>query len=346
MKMTKLTRALLIATCMTSAATHAASFNTIPEESGFDGFLLVGGTFTNFSSNIVAGNSLTHVEHESTNGLNEAPSSENGVSSVLTGELNYTFAEQGLQVYVGNELEDVLRYDLATKFGVRKDLNGKGIARVAYITSGVLPTHVYEDPFNVESTHEADRDMQGVQLGLDNLLGSGVNIEVSLKDIDVVEENSGHSLVESGVLDPSDQKLLKRTGTTTTAKVSYLHAFSGSHYIEPEFVAERADKDGGAIAHDRFGASLSYFYLKGRFSLVGQLAYSHSEYDETSPVWGMNEVGDNNISAASLVLSYAKPFGWEDTSFVTSFAYANENSNIDFYDAHIATASMGMLYQF
>lgn len=344
--MTKLTRALLTATCMTSAATHAASFNTIPKESGFDGFVLVGGTFTNFSSNIVAGNSLTHVDHESTNGLNEEPSSENGVSGVLTGELNYTFADQGLQIYVGNELEDVLRYDLATKFGVRKDLNGNGIARVAYITSGVLPTHVYEDPFNVNNTQEADRDMRGVQFGLDNILRSGVNIEVSLKDIDVVDENSGQSLVVSGALEPSEQNLLKRTGTTKTAKVSYLHAFSSSHYIEPELVAERADKDGEAIAHDRFGASLSYFYLKGRLSLVGQLAYSHSEYDEINPVWNIDEVGDNNISAASLVVSYAKPFGWEDTSFVTSLAYANESSNIDFYDAHIATASLGMLYQF
>ncbi len=344
--MTKLTRALLIATCMTSAATHAASFNTIPKESGFDGFVLVGGTFTNFSSNIVAGNSLTHVDHESTNGLNEDPSSENGVSGVLTGELNYTFADQGLQIYVGNELEDVLRYDLATKFGVRKDLNGNGIARVAYITSGVLPTHVYEDPFNVESTTEADRDMQGVQFGLDDIFKSGVNIEFSLKDVDVEDEKSGQSLVESNLIEADEQNLLKRTGVTRTAKVSYSHSFSSAHHIEPEFVVERADKDGSAIAHDRYGASLSYLYLKGRFSLVGQLAYSHSEYDEISPIWGMDEVGDNNISAASLVVSYAKPFGWEDTSFVTSLAYANENSNIDFYDAHIATASMGMLYQF
>ncbi len=112
MKKKKLTRALLIAACMTSAA-HAASFNKIPEESGFDGFVLVGGTYTNFSSNIVAGNSLTHVDHESTNSLDEEPSSENGMSGVLTGELNYTFADQGLQIYVGNELADVLRYDLA-----------------------------------------------------------------------------------------------------------------------------------------------------------------------------------------------------------------------------------------
>ncbi len=229
---------------------------------------------------------------------------------------------------------------------MRKDLNGNGIASIAYITSGVLPTHVYEDPFNVESTREADRDMQGIQFGLDDIFNSGVSVEFALKDVDVVEENSGQSLVESGQIDESEQGLLKRTGVTRVAKVSYLHSFSPSHYIEPEFVVERADKDGEAIAHDRYGASLSYFYLKGRFSFVGQLAYSHSEYDEISPVWDLYEVGDNNISGASLVFSYAKPFDWENMSLVTSLAYGNENSNIDFYDAHIATASMGMLYQF
>lgn len=325
---------------------NAAAFNTIPEESGFDGFLLIGGTATNFSSNIVAGNSLTHVDHASTNGLNEAPSSEQGVSGIFTGELNYTFAEQGVQLYVGNELEDILRYDLTTQFGIRKSLKGNGIASFAFLTSGVLPTHVYEDPFNVDNAKEADRDMRGIKFGWDNIADKGVNVEIALKDIDVVTENSGLALVKQGAITESDQALLERTGETKTLRVSYLHSFNSHHHIEPQLVAERVDKDGEAIAHDRYGVSFSYFYLNGRFSIVSQMAYSYSEYDEINPVWNRQDVGENHIAGASVVLSYAKPFDWEDTSFVTSIAYANENSNIDFYDADIATASVGLLYQF
>lgn len=325
---------------------NAAAFNAIPEESGFDGFLLVGGTVTNFSSNIVAGNSLTHVNHESTNGLNESPSSEQGVSGILTGELNYTFADQGVQLYVGNDLEDILRYDLTTQFGIRKGLKGNGIASFAFLTSGVLPTHVYEDPFNVDDGQEADRDMRGIRFGWDNIADKGINIEIALKDIDVVTENSGSALVKEGVITESEQSLLERTGETRTLKISYLHSFNSRHHIEPQFVAERADKDGEAIARDRYGVSFSYFYLNGRFSIVSQLAYSYSEYDEINPVWKLQDVGDNNISAASVVLSYAKPFDWEDASLVTSIGYANGNSNIDFYDTDIATASVGLLYQF
>ncbi|WP_164684014.1 DUF2860 family protein [Vibrio maerlii] len=346
MKKSFLEKAIVVACLSIPSVSPAASFHELPKESGFDGFLLIGATSTQFSSNSVAGNSLTHVEHNSTNGLNDSPSSENGMSGVFTGELNYTFAGEGIQLYLGNELEDVLRYDLTTQFGVRKSLPGNGIASIAFLTSGVLPTHVYEDPFNVEQTNEADRDMNGVKLGWDNMFDKGISVEMSFKDIDVVEENSGQSLVDKGILTKSEQHLLDRTGTTTTMRVSYLHSFSSSHHIEPTVIAERADKDGEAIAHDRFGMSLSYFYLNGRFSLVSQMAYSYSEYDQINPVWNHDEVEDNNSIAASMVLSYARPFNWQDTSFVTSFAYGNGNSNIDFYDSDIATASIGMLYQF
>lgn len=346
MQKSLLSNALVLALATIPLVSNAAAFKAIPEESGFDGFLLIGGTGTSFSSNIIAGNSLTHVDHESTNGLNESPSSEKGISGVFTGELNYTFADQGVQIYVGNELENVLRYDLTTQFGVRKSLKGNGVASIAFLTSGVLPTHVYEDPFNVNNTKEADRDMRGIKLGWDNIADKGFNVEIALKDIDVVEENSGLALVKQGALTESEQALLERTGETKTLRVSYLHSFNQYHHVEPQLIAERADKDGEAIAHDRYGLSLSYFYLSGRLSVVSQLTYSHSEYDEINPVWNHSDVGDNNIAAASVVFSYAKPFDWEDTSFVTSFAYANENSNIDFYDADIATASIGLLYQF
>ncbi|WP_215402541.1 DUF2860 family protein [Vibrio gigantis] len=346
MKKSKLTLALLVAACTAPLIAQAGTFNTIPDESGFDGFILVGGTVTNFSSNIIAGNSLTRVNHNSTNSLDQSPDSENGTSAVFTGEINYTFADHDLQVFFGNELENVLRYDLAMKLGARRDLNGNGVASFALITSGALPTHVYADPFNVDKSEETDRDMKGIQIGWDNILDKNINLELTHKEVEIDHDNSGAALVEEGLLTTNQQGLLKRDGSIQTLKVSYSYALSPTQHFEPELVFEKTDKDGDALNYDRYGASLSYLYIHGRFSLVGQVVYSHSEYEEINPVWNMDDEGDNNAAAASLVLTYANPFGWKDTSAVTSLAYANENSNIDFYDAHIATASVGLLYKF
>lgn len=324
----------------------ASILKPIPQKSGIDGFILVGASVTSYSSNIVAGNSLANVNHSSTNGLDYSPSAEKGSSGIFTGELNYTFSSTGTQLYIGNELEDVVRYDLTSHLGVRQNIESGGIASIAYITSGFLPTYVYEDPFNTEKTNATDRDMQGIQLGWDNILNNRFNIEVSLQKFEIDNEKSGESLLESDDISQQEQKLLLRNGESKKLKVSYFWSINALHHVEPELVYEKINKDGDAISNDRYGAAVSYFYKQKRFAFVSKITFSHAEYKEVNPIWGKSDIGDSNMFGASAVGSYERPFSWESVSFIGTVAYCNANSNIDFYDADILTASIGLLYQF
>lgn len=336
----------LLMTLTFSGLTHASTFNRIPEDSGFSGFILGGATVTNFSSNTVSGNALAEVGHNSTNGLNESPSSETELSGMFTGELSYTFAEAGTQVYVGNELEDVVRYDLSTQFGVRQRLNMGGIVSFAYLSNGILPTYVYSDPFNTDSSDDTDREMNGVRLGWDNILESGINIKLTHKNIDIEDEKSGDSLVDQEMISFDEQRLLNRSGEVNQIAVSYSVALNKHHYIEPEITYTDTDKEGDAISNSGYGVTLSYLYMNGRFSVISQLSASHREYEEINPVWGRFDEGDSTVFGGSIVTSYAKPFSWENTSFVTSVAYGHADSNIEFYDSEILSFSTGLLYQF
>lgn len=336
---------LTLCLCLSPLMVEATSLKPLPKESGFNGFILAGVNYTNFASNIVAGNSLTNISHDSNNGLFDNPSYESDISPVLTGEVNYTFASVGTQVYIGNELEDVVKYDLSTQLGIRQSLSYGGIGKVAVLTSGRLPTHVYSDPFNTDNADKTDRNTKGIRLGWDNMFNAGFSIELTRKEVDIDDENSGSDLLEQGLITEQEKQLLSREGTISNLKVSYLWVLSKNHIFEPELIYGDIDKDGQALANNRYGAGLTYLYTNEILMLVSQITYSYSEYDEISPVWNLSEVGDAGNIGASIVASYAKPFGWQDASLFGSIAYAAVDSNINFYDSDVLTMFVGVLWK-
>ena len=53
-------------------------------------------------------------------------------------ELRYTFAETGAQLFAGNSLEDLLRWDLVMQMGVRQDLQDLALLPGALSLTGLL----------------------------------------------------------------------------------------------------------------------------------------------------------------------------------------------------------------
>lgn len=336
---------LTISLCLLSSVVQAKLLKPLPKESGFNGFVLTGVNYTNFASNIVAGNSLTNISHDSSNGLYDNPSYESDISPVFTGELNYTFASVGTQIYLGNELEDVVKYDLSTQLGIRQSLSYGGVAKVAVLTSGRLPTYVYSDPFNTDSATKTDRNTKGVRLGWDNIVNTGINVELTRKHIDVENDKSGELLFSEEAITAQEKALLSREGSLSSLKVGYLWVADKQHFFEPELIYDEINKDGEALSHHRYGASLSYLYIRNKFMLVSQIVYTYSKYNEINPVWDLTSVGDASNFGVSIVGSYANPFGWDDISLMGSIAYANADSNINFYDADVVTMFAGVLFK-
>ncbi|KZX82159.1 hypothetical protein A3715_06500 [Oleiphilus sp. HI0009] len=333
----------LIGSFAFSTLLHSAPLKPIPKESGFSGSVVGGASAVEYSSNLVAGTS-GKLSDQTIKSINADPETESSVAPFITGEVNYTFAESRTQAYLGVALEDLVRYDLAFQLGVKQELSKKGIVYGAFLFSA-LPTEVYADPYvaNVARAR-TDRSSTGARLGWQNVLGTGLGLEVSSREIELDEENAGADLVTNNVITADEQTLLNREGTQTEVTVSYLFRISKGHLVVPELNFDRFDLDGKARARDRMGATLAYFHTRSTWSFVGTLFYSSSDYDELNPIYGKKEEVDT--IGASLVLTYGQLFGYKDLSVFGSVAAAESDSNIDFYDQDASSAMLGLIYQF
>lgn len=321
----------------------AAPIAPIPSETGVSGALVGGVSSATYTSNLIAGPSGDSSQ-KITGSLYESVSSESSIGPFVTGELRYTFGESRSQLYFGTELEDLVRYDLSFQLGARKALSGGGILYGSFLFSGV-PTEVYSDPYVVNTPRpQTDRESSGARIGMQSAFGSGLGLQLSVRDIKLGSERSGSQLVFDNVISVEEQRMLSREGKHLDLTVSYLFRLGAGHLIVPEINLDRFDLDGGARARDQLGATLAYFYNSAKWSLVSTLFYSQSGADDVNPIYDTKENIDN--FGASIVLTYNQLFGAEDLSLFASVAAGEANSNINFYDQELSSATLGVIYQF
>ncbi len=87
---------------------------SIPEESGFSGFVSFGGSGIDLKSNTIAGDSTETISKKRIFSLTSTPDSESKGAGFINGEVKYTWAESRTQAYLGNTLEDWIRYDVTS----------------------------------------------------------------------------------------------------------------------------------------------------------------------------------------------------------------------------------------
>ncbi len=109
-------------------------------------------------------------------------------------ELAYTFASTRTQIFLGNQLEDYIRFDFSTRAGVRQEIGKAGIIGASFLQTP-LATEVWEDPFLTGSERsETDRTSDGYRLIWDNIYGTGLELRYSAREVDIDRERSGESL--------------------------------------------------------------------------------------------------------------------------------------------------------
>ena len=99
----------------------------ISEEPGFSGFFNLGVTSASAKSNLIADFGDDDIE--------DSPGSESSTSITPGLSLTYPFDSLSSEVYLGNSLEDFVRFDLSTVLGFRQQLDDIGIIDVGILTT-------------------------------------------------------------------------------------------------------------------------------------------------------------------------------------------------------------------
>jgi len=337
---------LALALALMGIVMPAYAILPIPEESGFSGFVNVGVGVMEFETNMIAGNAIGDTGGSRVDSIHAGPDSETNATPVLNLEAAYTFADTRTQIYAGNKLEDLVRYDMSSVAGLRQELPDKSIASIAYLFT-TFPTSVWEDPYVInQKREETDRSADGLRLGYDRILGSKFEVEVTWRDISLDDEKSGQTqLIGDGEITASEAGLLNRNGDSYTAKVTYPFVFQEMrHVLIPTLEYSSFDLKGDAMAFDRYGLLLSYAFNLPKFNLITNLYYARSDYDKKSPIY--HKTREDDVYGASFSAFYKKFLGVPKMNLVGSIAYYEGDSDITFYDTKITMGTLSVLYRF
>jgi hypothetical protein len=341
---------VLLAMSMLLSLSPAYAIEPIPAESGFSGFLSLGGGYNRVKSNMIAGNTFGDVGNRTVDSLTDGPDATSSGSLQFDYDLRYTFASTRTQIFLGTALEDALRYDFANQLGVAQELPGKNLVAAGLLFS-TIPTEVWKDPYVLYyKRSRTDRTSTGFRVAWDRIFGSQLQLQYSYRNIDIDDEYSGYTLGINSVLNPAQIGLLDRNGDAQRAEVLYRFFFDNKkHVIIPAVTYFNYNLDGDAMSNDGFDFQLSYGYNGDVISLVLNGFIGYADYDKRNPIYGKTQEDDHY--GASLAAFYHKPFGWQapffkKTSLYFKTGYLESDANIDFYDTTIFTAGAGLLFRF
>jgi len=337
-------RLTLLAMLTVGVAPTAMAIEPIPATPGWRGFVVVGGGYADLKSNTVAGNNLIDIGQPVISSVAQRPSSDDTFHPVVTGEINYTFAN-GWQAFFGTSIEDAVTLDGVTQLGARKNMGSAGILQGGLLFSGI-PTQVWEDPY-AEGVRrdETDRDSTGLRLQWDRVLGTAFELTFSYRDISIDTERSGEG-VTSVACDATCQDLLRRDGDQYHFDVSYrfLLGEGSRHIVRPMLRYTIDDRDGEAISGDGYRLQLSYVFLGQGYTVASNVAYGSSSFDARNPIFGARTDTDGVV--VDTTLFYRLPFESGRWQAVGGVLWGEGNSDVAFHDNEIFMVNAGVMYRF
>ena len=153
-------------------------------------------------------------------------------------------------------------------------------------------------------------------------------------------------------LSASDRKLLERDGDIHKFEVAYDMEIKKFHHLSPAFIYLVDDRDGDARNNDEYDFQLTYAYLgRDPFSFILNGVIGWADYDKRNPVPDFNNRRqDDDLYGLSATVYYKNPWDWrlwgsDPISFYVEGAWMERDSNIDFYDEQIVSASVGAMFK-
>ena len=317
----------------------------IAQEPGLSGFYSLGVGMVNVESNMLATSLGQDLGEDTIDNLFDEADSEINPIPLLGLSLTYTFSNEATEVFFGSGIEDLVRFDFSTRFGLRQSAGKAGLFELSALTTP-LATEVWEDPYATGvSRDETDRTADGARIEWGFIFGSGLDLQVSTREVDIDKERSGDALVAAASITPGEQALLDRNGDINDVLLRYTWEFEPGRAVSIGARAFEEDLDGEAMSND--GTAVEFTYLErlgDQTNVAINLSAGTVDYDEVNPIYGEKDEADIAGFAATLFVRDA--FGFKNWTSVTSFAFGEEDHEIDFYTSNAVLVSFSMLRRF
>jgi hypothetical protein len=343
MKKTNFLAIAVLTIILLLSANFATALDPIPKESGFSGFIRPGVGYLNYKSNMVASFLDYDLSDKKINSLNDSPNSESTAIVNVPFSLQYTFASTRTQLFLGTDLADLIRFDLAQQFGVKQEIGRLGLLQGGILFSGV-PAKVWKDPYVVDKNRdETSRSSNGGRIAWDRIFGSQLQLQYTYRKIDVSREKSGNFLG----LTRAEKNLLERDGDRHVGEILYRFRFGQRHMLSPAFIYSYNDWDGDAMKNDAYDFQLTYGYGGDTFTFTGNAFIGQADYDDRNPIYDKKQ--DDDRYGIQGTLYYKNPWDWRlfgsnPMNFFVGAAFAETDSNIDFYDQEAIMVSGGVFF--
>ena len=333
----------LLSLVLVIAGSPALALDPIPKQSGFSGFIQPGLGYLSIESNTVAKVLSFELSDKKISDLDEEPDSKSTVIATIPYKIAYTFAGSRTQVFLGTELGDLLSFDTAQQLGVKQEFGALGVFQAGLLFSGT--TRVWKDPYVTgQNRDDTSRGNMGGQLVWDKIFGSNLELEYSLRKVDIGSEKSGEFLG----LTNSEQDRLDRNGTVHRLSAGYAFKFGGQHTLTPQITLFSEDLDGEAMANTGADFQLTYFYDGDPISLALNGYVGQADYDKSNPIY--DKTREDDRYGVSATMYYRNPWGWtlfgsEPMRFFVTGAYTAVDSNIDFYNQEAVLGMGGIAFR-
>jgi hypothetical protein len=327
------------------AGSPALALDPIPKQSGFSGYVQPGLGYLSIKSNMVAKVLSFDLSDQKINSLNDEPDSQSTMLFSLPFKLAYTFQGGRTQVFLGTEVGDLLSFDTAQQLAIKQEVGSLGVMQAGLLFSG--STRVWKDPYVTnQNRDDTDRRNMGAQFTWDKMFGSNLELEYSIRKIDIGSEKSGQS--PALALTNSEQDRLDRNGVVHQVSAAYQFTFAEKHRFTPEIALSYADLDGEAMANTGVDLKLNYTYFGDPVTLVLNATVGAAEYDKSNPIYGKTR--DDDRYGVSATVYYKNPWGWklfgsDPMQFFVTGAYSLTDSNIDFYKQEAVLGMGGVAFR-
>jgi opacity protein-like surface antigen len=334
--------AAVLAMALLAGGDFALALDPIPQQSGFSGYIQPGAGYLNIKSNTVAKVLNFDLSDQRINDLDDEPNSESTAIFTVPYKLAYTFASTRTELFLGTEVGDLFSFDTAQQLGVKQEIGSFGVLQAGLLFSGIV--RVWKDPYVTgENRDDTSRQNVGGQLVWDKIFGSNLELEYSIRKVDIGSEKSGEFLG----LTNSEQDRLDRNGTVHRASVGYAFKF-GRNTLTPQIGIFSEDLDGEAMANTGADVQLTYLYDGDPITLVLNGYVGQADFDKRNPVF--DKTRDDDRYGASATVYYKNPWGWglfgsEPMRFFVTGAYYAIDSNIDFYNQEAILGMGGVAFR-
>jgi len=335
--------AVAVAIVLLAGANTVLALDPIPKQAGFSGYIQPGLGYLSIKSNMVAKVLSFDLSDQKISNLNDEPDSQSTMLFSLPFKLAYTFQGGRTQVFLGTEVGDLLSFDTAQQLAIKQEVGALGVMQAGLLFSGA--TRVWKDPYVTgQNRDDTDRRNMGAQFTWDKIYGSNLELEYSIRKIDIGSEKSGEFLGLSN----ADQDRLDRNGVVHKVSAAYQFKYSEKHQFTPEIALSYDDLDGEAMANTGVDLKLNYTYLGDPVTLVINGSVGAADYDKSNPIYGKTREDDRYGVTATLY--YKNPWGWkllgsEPMQFFVTGAYSVTDSNIDFYNQEALLGMGGVAFR-